>query len=353
MEVRLSEIRARFGERLAITEHRGDDPVVFSIRPAEAGVEGGLVFVDHAKFVEAARDGGASAIVTTPALADSFPAKPGRGVLVTKMVGLAHALLKSAYADRDFRDDQWPPRPESAVVHPTARVAASAILGPNVVIGAGAVVGERTRILAGAVVENDAVVGDDCVVHPNAVIGYGCRLGNQVDIGAGTVIGSEGYGFAQDASFRSHRIPQTGIVVIGDRVRLGANNCVDRAAWGETRIGAGTKTDNLCHFAHGVTIGENCLLTAMFCIAGSSTVGDRVVASGQVGIIDHLRVCDDVWLLHRAGVVHDIEKPGRYCALPLQPLEEYKKNMKETVRLAELAEKVRVLEARLEEKERA
>lgn len=349
MKILLSEMKARFGERLAFADQRGDDPVILAIRPVESCGEGDLVFVDSAKFVEAAIANRPSGIVTLPALAEAFAPRQGLGVLVTPMVSLAHALLKSEYADRDFHDDQWPARPASAVIHPTAVVAASAIVSPNVVVGAGARVGERTRLLAGVVLENDAVVGDDCVIHPNAVIGYGCRLGNGVDIGAGTVIGSEGYGFGQDARFRSHRIPQTGIVVIGDRVRLGANNCVDRASYGETRIGAGTKTDNLCHFAHGVEIGENCLLTSMFCIAGSSKVGDRVVASGQVGVIDHMNICDDVWLLHRAGVVKDITSPGKYCALPLQTLEDYKRNTKEAVRLSELADEVRALQARLDQ----
>lgn len=349
MEVRLSAIKEKFGAELAFAEQRGADPVIRGIRPVEACSEGDLVFVESAKFVESALARRPSAIVTHLALAASFPLREGLGVLVTPTVALAHALLKTEYADRDFLDDQWPRLPGSAVVHASASVAASAILSPNVVVGARARIGERTRLMAGVVVEDDVVIGDDGIIHPNAVIGYGCRLGDFVDIGSGTVIGSEGYGFAQDAGFRSYRIPQTGIVVIGDRVRLGANNCVDRAAYGETRIGAGTKTDNLCHFAHGVEIGENCLLTSMFCIAGSSVVGNRVVASGQVGVIDHMKICDDVWLLHRAGVVKDIATPGKYCALPLQTLEDYKRNTKEVVRLSELADSVRALQARVDE----
>ena len=114
--------------------------------------------------------------------------------------------------------------------------------------------------------------------------------------------------------------------MIGDRVRLGANNCIDRATYGETRIGAGTKFDNLCHVAHNVQIGEDCLLTAMFCVAGSSTVGNRVMASGQTGIIDHINICDDVVLVHRAGVVKDIDQPGVHAALPAQPIDVYLKN---------------------------
>ncbi|HEY2773779.1 MAG TPA: UDP-3-O-(3-hydroxymyristoyl)glucosamine N-acyltransferase [Candidatus Binatia bacterium] len=349
MEIRLSEINAKFGGRLACSDHRGSDPYIRGIKPVESCGEGDLIFIDNKRFVQTALARSPSAIITNPDLAQLFAPREGLGLLVTPLVMLAHALIKSEYADRDFLDDQWPARPTSAVVHPTASVAESAFVSPNVTIGARARIGERTRLMAGVVVENDVIIGDDCVIHPNAVIGYGCRLGAHVDIGAGTVIGSEGYGFGQDAEFQSYRIPQTGIVVIGDRVRLGANNCVDRASYGMTRIGSGTKVDNLCHFAHGVEIGENCLLTAMFCIAGSSIIGNRVVASGQVGVIDHMKICDDVWLLHRAGVVKDISSPGRYCALPLQTLANYKRNMEEVVRLSELAAEVRALQTQINE----
>jgi UDP-3-O-[3-hydroxymyristoyl] glucosamine N-acyltransferase len=186
-------------------------------------------------------------------------------------------------------------------------------------------------------------------VHPNAVIGYGCRLGNEVVVGAGSVIGAEGFGFAQDAKRRSHPIPQTGIVVIGDRVRIGANNTIDRATYAETRIGSGTKFDNLCHVAHNVEIGEDCLLTAMFCIAGSSRVGNRVIASGQTGIIDHVSVGDDVMLVHRAGVVKDIEQAGVYASLPTQPMDEYLRNTAAARKGAELRRRVADLEQRLEQ----
>lgn len=348
MKIRLSEIKARFAAPLMFADQLGCDPSIERIRPVESCGPGDLVFVDSRKFVGMALERNPSAIVTHPKLVSSFPPREGLGILVTPLVPMAHALIKSAYADRDFQNEQWPNRPDSAVIHATAQVAASAILSPNVVIGAGAKVGERTRVLGGVIIEEGATVGADCVIHSNAVIGYNCTLGDHVDIGPGTVIGSEGYGFAQDAKFRSYRIPQTGTVVIGDRVRIGANNCVDRGSYGETRIGAGTKTDNLCHFAHGVQIGENCLLTSMFCIAGSSVVGDRVVASGQVGVIDHVTICDDVWLLHRAGVVKDIETAGKYCALPLVPLETYKRNAIEASSLAELASQVRALKAQVD-----
>ena len=166
-----------------------------------------------------------------------------------------------------------------------------------------------------------------------------------------SVIGSEGFGFAQDSSRRSHAIPQTGIVVIGDRVRIGANNCIDRATYAETRIGAGTKFDNLCHVAHNVSIGEDCLLTAMLCVAGSSKIGNRVITSGQTGIIDHVEICDDVVLVHRAGVVKNIDQPGVHASLPAQPLDEYLKNTAVTRTGPALRKRVADLEKAMTQRE--
>ncbi|MGI9304200.1 MAG: UDP-3-O-(3-hydroxymyristoyl)glucosamine N-acyltransferase, partial [Gammaproteobacteria bacterium] len=255
-------------------------------------------------------------------------------------VKLAHALIKQTYGDRDFADEQWGRVHPSAIIHATADVADSATVGPGAVIGQGARIGADCRILAGAIIENGALLGDTCVVHPNAVVGYDCRLGDEVEIGAGSVIGSEGFGFAQDDAGKSHKIPQTGIVVIEDRVRIGACNCIDRATYGKTRIGAGTKTDNLCHFAHNVDVGENCLLTSMFCVAGSARIGNRVMSSGQSGVSDHVTICDDVALVHRAGVTSDIAEPGIYAGLPLQSFRQYMKNIAQFKKLDRLKRKV-------------
>ena len=203
--------------------------------------------------------------------------------------------------------------------------------------------------MAGSVIEEGAKIGDRSVVHPHVTIGYDCEIGNEVIIQPGVVIGSEGYGFAQDEKGRSHRIPQLGRVVIEDRVSIGAGSCIDRATYGETRIGAGTKLDNLCHIAHNVEIGEDCLLTAGFVVAGSTKIGDRVIASGQTGVLDHLEICDDVTLVHRAGVTKSIDEPGVYAGLPLQPLSAHMRNTVALKQLSDLRKKVQQLEQELSE----
>ena len=307
---------------------------------------GDLVVADKATLLPFVIERKPSVVVAARALREALTGVSHETVvLLTGNVALAHAVIKGSYAARDFAAADWDgPVHPSAVVHPTALIGPDTFLEPRAVVGRNAVIGARCRIMSGAVIDHDAVIGDDTVVHPNAVVGYGCRLGNEVVVGAGSVIGSEGFGFAQDSKRRSHPIPQTGIVVIGDRVRIGANNTIDRATYAETRIGSGTKFDNLCHVAHNVEIGEDCLLTAMFCIAGSSRVGNRVMASGQTGVIDHVSIGDDVVLVHRAGVVKDIEASGVYAALPTQPLDEYLRNAAAARRGAELRRRVSELE---------
>ncbi len=320
--------------------HRGGNPPILRIEAVEDSRPGDLVFAASTAHVEAVGERSPAVVVTSPECAALLTATDDFAVLEVENVKLAHALIKQTFAGRDFRDEQWKRIHPGAVIHEDAEIADSAIIGPGVVISQGARIGANCRILAGAVIENDASLGDGCIVHPNAVVGYGCVLGNEVEIGAGSVIGSEGFGFAQDDHGRSHKIPQTGIVVIEDRVRIGACNCIDRATYGETRIGAGTKTDNICHFGHNVEVGEDCVLTSMFCVAGSTKIGNRVVSSGQTGILDHITICDDVTLLHRAGVTRDITEPGWYAGLPVQSFKQYMKNTAQFRKLDDLKRKL-------------
>ena len=285
---------------------------------------GTLAFVDKPEYLDLVKTKMPSAVVAGPKLKEAL-SKLGTVILIAPNVSLAHALIKQRFGARDFARSGWSGVHPSAIVHESVTLAAGVVVEPRAVIGANTKIESGVRIMAGVVIENDVQIGANSIIHPGAVIGYGSQLGQDVVIGPGTIIGSEGFGFAQDAKRKSHAIPQTGIVVLEDRVRLGANCCVDRAAYRETRIRQGTKLDNLCHVAHNVQIGEDCLLTAMLCVAGSTKIGDRVITSGQTGIIDHLEITKDVVLLHRAGVTKSVDKPGAYAGLPLLPLGDYMK----------------------------
>ena len=346
MKTTAAEILATFSPQGIIIEMIGPDQPVLRIAPIEDCGPGDLVFADKPEFVAMAVASHPTVVVTSGKMKAQLSAVEGLTLLLAPNVGLAHALIKQRYAGRQFDDADWPQVHPSAVVHDTAVLAATTVVEPRAVIGRNVRIGERTRIMSWVVIEHDVQIGNDTVVHPNAVIGYGCIVGHESDIGSGVVIGSEGFGFAWDKTGKTYTIPKTGIVILEDRVRLGANCCIDRAAYRTTRIGTGTKLDNLCHVGHNVQIGENCLLTSMFCVAGSTTIGNRVMASGQTGILDHMKICDDVVLVHRAGVTGDIEKPGVYAGLPVQPLKEYLRNTAVFRLLSEMRQRLLTLERR-------
>ncbi len=265
-------------------------------------------------------------------------------------MNLAHALIRQKYDDRDLQDAGWSGVHPTAVVHPETTLPADCLVGPGVVIGPRVEMGEGCVIMANSVLEEGVKLGRQVVIHPSVVVGYDTLVGDNVIIKSGSVIGSEGYGFAQDENRKSYRIPQKGRVVLEDDVVVGANNCIDRATYHETRIGRGTKLDNLCHIAHNVRVGEDCLLTAGLIVAGSTTLGNRVITSGQTGILDHLTIADDTVFVHRAGVTDSVTEKGIYAGLPLQPLNEYMKNSAVLRKLTELRKKVQMLEREIKER---
>ncbi|MEK7704106.1 MAG: UDP-3-O-(3-hydroxymyristoyl)glucosamine N-acyltransferase, partial [Myxococcota bacterium] len=197
-----------------------------------------------------------------------------------------------------------------ALVAPGAHVDPRATIRRGAVIERGARVGARSVIYPTSYVGIDAVVGDDCLIYPGVQVLERCALGSRVILHAGVVIGADGFGYAPDAAGRRHKIPQVGVVVLEDDVEIGANTTIDRATFGETRIGARTKVDNLVQIAHNVTLGEDCVVVSQSGIAGSTRVGNRVIMGAQGGILGHIHVADDVTLGARAGVAHSIDHPG-------------------------------------------
>ncbi|MBW7857484.1 MAG: UDP-3-O-(3-hydroxymyristoyl)glucosamine N-acyltransferase, partial [Leptonema sp. (in: Bacteria)] len=290
--------------------------------------DGDLTFASSPEYLLLAVKTKAAAIVTDSKAISKTESPLHKPLLIVNNVNLAHALLKQNYTDWPFRNtEEWGQIHESAVIHKTAKIDSTAIIGPNSVIGRNAEIGANSVVMAGTVVESEAIIGQNTILHPNVTIGRQCQIGNDCIIRSGTVIGSEGFGFAQDSNRKHHRIPQTGIVIIEDKCVIGANNCVDRAAYGITRIRSGIITDNFCHVAHNCDIGDDSILVAFTGIAGSTTLGKRVICSGQTGILDHINIPDDTTLLLRAAVTESIEKAGVYAAgPPLVPLNTHLRN---------------------------
>lgn len=347
MNTKVMDIFSDWAEHGLLTAHHGPNNTITAIASVEEGRSGDLVFVDKPAFLPLVLENKPSCVVTTEKLAAGFSGMENLAILIAPNVSLAQALLRQKYVDRCLYSTGWQGVHPSAIIHETATLGEGTMVGPLAVIGANVATGTKCLIMAGCVIEYNAQLGERTILHPNVTVGFSCVLGDDVVVHSGSVIGSEGYGFAQDENRKSHRIPHLGTVVIEDRVRIGANNCIDRAVYSETRIGAGTKLDNLCHVAHNVIIGQDCLLTAGLLVAGSTTLGNRVMASGSTGFINHLNICDDAVFVHRAGVTKDVTEPGLYAGMPLQPMAEYTKNMAAAKKLNEMRLQLRDLEMKV------
>ena len=246
------------------------------------------------------------------------------------------------------------PRPG---IHPTCVVGAgvtlgtAVYLGPYVVIGDNVVLGDGVQVHAHSVIEHDARIGAGSVLHPQVTVRDGCVLGARVVLYAGAVIGSEGFGYAQDAERHHVPIPQVGIVILGDDVEIGANSTVDRATLGATRIGRGTKLDNLVQVGHNVEIGEDVVIAGGVFIGGSVKIGNRVLSGGYSAIADHLTVGDDAIIVGGTGVTRDIPPRTMVAGNPARPRMEQRRAEAATQRLPEMVRHLRELERRVRQLE--
>jgi UDP-3-O-[3-hydroxymyristoyl] glucosamine N-acyltransferase len=248
-----------------------------------------------------------------------------------------------------------PPKKRAPEIHKSAVVAESAKIGKNVFIGAFVCIGENsaigdgTQIRAGAKIGDGVRLGKSCAIHPNVFIEDGCTLGDNVVLHAGVVIGADGFGFVRDADAYV-KFPQIGSVVIEDDVEIGANTCVDRGALGETRIGAGSKIDNLVQIAHNVRIGKRVVIASQTGISGSTVIEDDCVIGGQVGMGDHATVKTGAVIGSQAGVLPGkIVREGVWWGTPVQPLDEYKRQNAHLKGIARLKEEVKELKKQVEE----
>jgi UDP-3-O-[3-hydroxymyristoyl] glucosamine N-acyltransferase len=262
---------------------------------------------------------------------------------------LAFALIAALLHPQKLRE---PFVHDSAVIAETADIDLAVFIGPHVAIGERTVVGSGTRLEAGVVIGDNVRVGNDCVLHPGVVLYDDVTIGDRVILHAGVVIGADGFGYVREAGKTGeyHKFPQRGTVLIEDDVELGAHTCVDRAALGQTRIGPGTKLDNMVHVGHNCDIGARVVIAAQTGISGSVTIEDDVVIGGQVGFGDHIRVLSGAVIGSKAGVLPGkIVRPGVWWGIPIQPLDEYKRLNAHVGRLPQLREEIKELKKQLEE----
>ncbi|RBP48697.1 UDP-3-O-(3-hydroxymyristoyl)glucosamine N-acyltransferase [Arenicella xantha] len=304
-----------------------------------------LIFLQSAELLPPS----AAVIITSVEVANKILDHTDSFIVCVADLRLAQSAIKRRYDPYLNADLEWDAIHPSAVIHASARLGTGCRIGPNAVIGSDCILGDRVIVRATSVLEHQVVIGDDSVIHSGVNLGYGTHIGKRCVVQSGSVIASEGFGFAPDASGQYHPIPHTGVVVLEDDVHVGANSCIDRGTFGETRLRRGVKIDNLVHIAHNVEVGENTVLTAQTAVAGSSKIGKQVIASGQTGVLDHKNVADGAILLHRCGVTEDIPSAGMWAGTPARPLKEYVRNLALGKKVARLEKTLKTLQARLDD----
>jgi UDP-3-O-[3-hydroxymyristoyl] glucosamine N-acyltransferase len=320
--------------------HGDGSAVVRGVGAIEAAAGDQVTFMDSTHHAAKLADSGAAAVIVKQPLKEQV--KPQ---LVVKDVDRALITALAAFA---------PVLSEPVVgVHPTALVAAGAQLGkgvsvgPHAVIAAGVSVGDGAVICARVSIGENTTIGTSCRLDPNVVIYHNCIIGNNVWIQANSTIGSIGFGY-KFIDGRHTLIPHNGGVVIEDFVDIGANCCVDRAKFGNTVIGAGSKIDNQVQIGHNAVLGKCCLLAAQVGVAGSTILGNGVVVGGQSGFKDHITVGDGAMIAARSGLMGDMPAKQVWAGNPAVELRQLMRNLAMTAKLPEMAEQLKAMAKRIE-----
>ncbi|MGB0682816.1 MAG: UDP-3-O-(3-hydroxymyristoyl)glucosamine N-acyltransferase [Magnetovibrionaceae bacterium] len=286
------------------------------VAPLDKAGPSDFSFLDNPKYKPSFKVSEAGGCVVRPQMVEHAP--DGIALLVTKDPYHAYARIAEA-----FHPTLLPP----AMISGAAHIAESAQLGGNCRVEAGVVIGEKVEIGANCIIAANTVIGDGVVIGDGCRIGAGatithCLMGQNCIIHTGVRIGQDGYGFALGAGGHI-KVPQLGRVVIEDDVEIGANTTIDRGAGPDTKVGAGTKIDNLVMIAHNVQIGRNCVIVGQVGISGSTEVGDFVMMGGQAGLAGHLKIGSGAQITARSGLMRDVPPGGKVAGTPALPAREF------------------------------
>ena len=323
----LSELAEVTGAEIA----RGDHARTFDdVAPLQSATATDVGFLENKLYVDAFCESAAGACLIAPEYAERAP--EGMALLVTPEPYRAYALLAQAfYPETSFRHAPTP------YIAPSASVADSATLGtgcrvePGAVIGENVTIGAECCIGANAVISDNVVMGDNCWVGANATVQF-ARIGDRCVLHPGARIGQDGFGFAPGA--QHIKVPQLGLVVIGDDVDIGANACIDRGTGPDTVIGSGSKIDNMVQVGHNVEIGAGCLFPALSGISGSTKIGNYVMMGGGAGIAGHLTIGDGARVAAQSGIMRDVEPGQTVAGSPAMPVKEFWRQVAVIKRLA-------------------
>lgn len=288
-----------------------------ALAPLEQATQTQISYIDQEKYLASLADSHVGAVLVRPNHANIVPAHI-QGLEVANP-HLAFAYLSHLFVKPEFANPHKNYAQELLESNPTLTIA------PNVFIGANVSIGAHTQILPGVVLSDNVSIGAHCKIYPNVVIYRDTQIGDNVSIHAGSVIGSDGFGYAHTNEGEHIKIEHSGRVVIESRVEIGANNTIDRAVFGETRIKSGAIIDNLVQVGHNCVVGENTILVSQVGLAGSTTTGRNVVMGGQAGTGGHIHIGDFVQVAGRGAVGKNLPPNTKWGGHPLMELDEWMK----------------------------
>lgn len=338
--MKLSELAALTGARL---EGTTNDVEITGAAGLDEATEGHVTFLANPRYTPRVNTTRASAIY----LNEDATTEREIAILRTKDPYLAYTrALRIFYPELEFEPSIHP----TAVIDPTARLAANGVaVGAHSVIGRNVQIGPGVTIHPNVTVYDDVTIGGGSVIHSGVALRERTVIGERVIVHNNSVIGCDGFGYAKDEERRWLKIPQAGRVVIEDDVEIGAGTTIDRASVGESRIGRGSKIDNLVQIGHSCTVGEDSLLCAQVGLAGSSHIGSRVILAGQAGVAGHLKIGDDVVLTAKSATSHDIPAGKVISGIPAFDNRDWLRSTAAFRRLGDIQRTVRELERRMKE----
>ncbi len=325
------------------------DQVITGISSLSEASPGDISFLANPKYAQYVAETRATAVLVTAAQ----PEAASRGGSLAQIV-VANADFAFAKVVATFGPRAVPPPPG---VHATAVIGERVRLGKNVAIGAYVVIGDQAEIGDNTIlyphvyIGVEAALGSDCLIYPQVSIRERCRLGSRVIVHSGAVIGSDGFGYASVEGVH-HKIPQVGTVVVEDDVEIGANTAIDRARFGKTKIGKGTKIDNLVQIAHNVETGSHCIVISQVGIAGSTRLGNHVTIAGQAGIVGHVTIGDQAIVTAMSGVSKSVPPKMVVRGIPAQEIKSAQASEIALRRLPGTQAQVKELLARVSELEK-
>ncbi|MEN9344529.1 MAG: hypothetical protein RLZZ453_1316 [Chlamydiota bacterium] len=282
-------------------------------------------------------------------IGSDIPAPKGKNLLICQDPSVTFQKIIHLFLGDRKKGSGFSGIHPSAQIHPTAKLGKNVEVGPYAVIDEGAHIGDNTVVSSHVYIGSQVRIGSCCFLHPHVTVREGCLIGERVILQPGAVIGSCGFGFSTNAKGEHSKLEQLGIVVIEDDVEVGANTTIDRARFKATRIGKGTKIDNLVQIGHNVEIGPHNLIVSQTGIAGSVKTGRHVVIGGQVGIAGHLEITDQVMLAAKSGVSKSITTPGKYAGVPVMPLADHNKQQVLLRKIDAFVQELKALKSQLED----